>query len=67
MQLYETRIIRGNTKLDNVLNDMNNNTWIISFGRGYTRGFVDREKGGTIEGDLQGLVEIARDVFSGRV
>jgi len=67
MWLYEPRIIWGNTKLDHVLIDMNNNKWIVSFGTGYTRGFVDREKSGTIEGDLQGLEEIAEYVFSGRV
>jgi hypothetical protein len=54
----------GDAKPDNVLIDKNNDhAWIIDFGGGYTRGFVGREKAGTIERDLQGLEKIVEYVF----
>lgn len=65
-QLHKARIVWGDAKPDNILIDKNNDAWIIDFGGGYTRGFVEREKAGTIEGDLQGLKNITEYVFRER-
>jgi len=66
-QLHKAGIVWGDSKPDNVLIDKDDDAWIIDFGGGYTRGFVEREKAGTIEGDLQGLGKIVEYVFSERV
>ena len=65
-QLHKVGIVWGDAKPDNVLIDKNDDAWIIDFGGGYTRGFVERGKAGTIEGDLQGLEKIIEYVFSER-
>jgi tRNA A-37 threonylcarbamoyl transferase component Bud32 len=65
-QLHKAGIIWSDAKPDNVLIDKNDDAWIIDFGGGYTRGFVEREKAGTIEGDLQGLEKTVEYVFSER-
>ena len=65
-QLHKAGIVWGDAKPDNILIDKNDDAWIIDFGGGYTRGFVEREKAGTIEGDLQGLEKIVEYVFSER-
>ncbi|KAH6693336.1 hypothetical protein BKA61DRAFT_624523 [Leptodontidium sp. MPI-SDFR-AT-0119] len=65
-QLHEAGIVWGDAKPDNILIDKNEDAWIIDFGGGYTRGFVEREKAGTIDGDLQGLEKIVEYVFRER-
>lgn len=65
-QLHKAGIVWSDAKTDNVLIDKNDDAWIIDFGGGYTRGFVEREKAGTVEGDLQGLEKIVEYVFSER-
>jgi len=62
--LHKAGIVWGDAKTDNILIDKNGEAWIIDFGGGYTRGFVEREKAGTIEGDLQGLEMIVKYVPS---
>lgn len=57
-ELHEEGVVWGDAKLDNVLLDKDDTPWIVDFGGGYTPGWVDREKGGTMEGDLQGLMRI---------
>jgi len=53
----------GDAKPENVLIDGSDDVWIIDFGGGYTQGFVEKEKAGTAEGDLQGLDNIMKYVF----
>lgn len=65
-QMHKAAIVWGDAKPDNILIDKNEDAWIIDFGGGYTGGFVEREKAGTIEGDLQGLEKIVDYVFRER-
>lgn len=45
----------GDAKADNVLIDKNSNAWVVDFEGGYTEGWVDKDKAGAKERDLQGL------------
>jgi tRNA A-37 threonylcarbamoyl transferase component Bud32 len=65
-QLHNAGLVWGDAKPDNILIDKNGDAWVIDFGGGYTRGYVEREKAGTVEGDLQGLEKIIEYVFSER-
>ncbi|KAI1752088.1 hypothetical protein F4782DRAFT_501924 [Xylaria castorea] len=56
--LHECGIIWGDVKAQNVLIDKEDNAWIIDFGGSYTTGWVDEDKAGTLEGDMQGLEKI---------
>ncbi|KAE9380834.1 hypothetical protein N431DRAFT_433066 [Stipitochalara longipes BDJ] len=66
MALHKAGVVWGDVKASNVLIDKDNNAWIIDFGGGYTEGWVDREKAGTIEGDLQGLANIMDFISKGK-
>ncbi|KMU79495.1 hypothetical protein CISG_01913 [Coccidioides immitis RMSCC 3703] len=57
-RLHLAGVIWGDVKPANVLVDTNDDIWIIDFGGGYTRGWVEREIAGTVEGDKQGLQKI---------
>jgi len=61
--LHQQGITWGDAKADNVLIDKNGNAWVIDFGGGYTPGWVDKEKSGTLEGDMQGLAKILSDIL----
>lgn len=63
-QLHEGGVVWGDAKADNVLIDKKNDAWLIDFGGGYTEGWVDKEKTGTKEGDLQGVERIVEYLFS---
>jgi serine/threonine protein kinase len=56
--LHGSGIVWGDAKAENVLIDGDNNAWITDFGGSYTEGWVDMEKAGTVEVDLQGLAKI---------
>lgn len=58
-ELHARQITWGDAKPDNVLIDVHDNAYLIDFGGGYTRRWVDKELVNTIEGDLQGLGRIA--------
>ncbi|KAK4099631.1 hypothetical protein N658DRAFT_498114 [Parathielavia hyrcaniae] len=58
-QLHSAGLVWGDAKAENVMIDKNNDAWLIDFGGGYTEGWVDEDKIGTIEGDLQGVAKIA--------
>jgi hypothetical protein len=56
----------GDAKAANVLVDTYMDAWIIDFRGGFTEGWVQREKAGTVEGDTQGLAKIVDYIFSKR-
>ncbi|KAF4432381.1 Serine threonine kinase [Fusarium acutatum] len=56
--LHKKGIVWGDAKAENVLIDQKNDAWVIDFGGGYTVGWVDEDKAGTLEGDRQGLAKI---------
>ncbi|KJZ68497.1 hypothetical protein HIM_12116 [Hirsutella minnesotensis 3608] len=62
--LHEVGIVWGDAKPDNVIIDRQGDAWIIDFGGGHTRGWVDENKAGTIEGDLQGMRKILQFLSS---
>ena len=57
-RLHELGIFWGDAKAENVLIDRDDKAWIIDFGGSYTPGWVDKEKTGALEGDMQGLAKI---------
>ncbi|KJZ71834.1 hypothetical protein HIM_08762 [Hirsutella minnesotensis 3608] len=61
--LHQAGIIWGDAKPDNVIIDRQGDAWIIDFGGGHTTGWVDENKAGTVEGDLQGLGNILKFLF----
>lgn len=63
--LHKAGIVWGDIKAANILIDRNMDAWIIDFGGGFTEGWVEREKAGTVEGDMQGLVKIVDYIFGG--
>jgi hypothetical protein len=62
--LHDAGVVWGDAKAGNVLIDKNNDAWVIDFEGCYTRGWVDRKKAGTVEGDLQGLANIVQFIFN---
>ncbi|OBT67091.1 hypothetical protein VE03_04399 [Pseudogymnoascus sp. 23342-1-I1] len=62
--LHEAGIVWGDAKAANVLVDINMDAWIIDFGGGFTEGWVEREKAGTVGGDIQGLAKIVDYVLA---
>lgn len=56
--LHKAHIIWGNAKPANILIDTNGDTWIIGFGSGYTRGWVEKDHMETIQGDAEGISKI---------
>lgn len=57
-QLHDADLLWGDARADHVMIDRNNDAWLIGFGGGYTEGWVDKDKAGTKEGDLQGVAKI---------
>lgn len=64
--LHQAGTVWVDAKTDNILIDMDDNAWLIDFGGGYTEGWVDADKAGTVEGDLQGLENIVKAIFEER-
>ncbi|TRX96365.1 hypothetical protein FHL15_002637 [Xylaria flabelliformis] len=62
-ELHRVGVIWGDAKAGNVIIDNENNVVITDFEGGYTNGWVDAEKAGTVEGDLQGLQNIMAFLF----
>ncbi|KAK4161743.1 hypothetical protein QBC43DRAFT_323178 [Cladorrhinum sp. PSN259] len=57
-QFHDAGLVWGDAKAENVMIDRNDDAWLIDLGGGYTEGWVDKDKAGTKEGDLQGLDRI---------
>ncbi|KAL5597825.1 hypothetical protein FOBRF1_011618 [Fusarium oxysporum] len=64
-ELHKVGGVWGDAKPENILIDKDDNAWITDFEGGYTHGWVDPDKAGTVEGDLQGLQRINRFIFEG--
>ncbi|POR31068.1 Uncharacterized protein TPAR_08723 [Tolypocladium paradoxum] len=64
-ELHRIGSVWGDAKPENILIDKEDNAWITDFEGGYTHGWVDPDKAGTVEGDLQGLQRIIRFIFEG--
>lgn len=56
----------GDAKAANVLIDINDDAWIIDFGGGYTRGWVEKDHMETIPGDQEGLAKIKNFLYQGK-
>ncbi|KAK3933881.1 hypothetical protein QBC46DRAFT_401047 [Diplogelasinospora grovesii] len=65
--LHEHGIVWGDAKPDNIVINVHGDAWIIDFGGGHTRGWVDKAKYETIQGDLQGLENILEFISTGRI
>ncbi|KAI1291241.1 hypothetical protein F5Y03DRAFT_377292 [Xylaria venustula] len=57
-QLHQVGILWCDPKTDNVLIDDEGDAVVLDFGAGNTVGWVDADKYGTLEGDIQGLEKI---------
>ncbi|KAI0534186.1 hypothetical protein GGR58DRAFT_483607 [Xylaria digitata] len=57
-QLHELGILWRDIKTDNVLIGDEGDAIVLDFGAGNTVGWVDQDKYGTLEGDIQGLEKI---------
>lgn len=56
--LHQHGLIWGGGKPDSIIIDEQDNAWLIDFGGGYTRGWVDEDLAETKEGDEQALNRI---------
>lgn len=59
-ELHRIGILWFDIKTDNVLIDDNGDAVLLDFGRGNTMGWVDQDKYGTMEGEMQGLEKILK-------
>lgn len=62
-RLHSHDIVWGDAKAANVLIGVNGDAYLIDFGGGYTKGWVEKEMANSIDGDLQGLESIKRCLF----
>ncbi|KAJ4317194.1 hypothetical protein N0V84_007498 [Fusarium piperis] len=62
--LHELGVVWGDVKPDNVLIDNDNNAVVIDLEGGTTRGWVDHDVGGTLEGDMQGMERMMDFIFN---
>ncbi|KAJ5614160.1 hypothetical protein N7528_007814 [Penicillium herquei] len=61
--LHACGAVWGDAKPDNILIDAHYDAYLIDFGGGYTRGWVDKESANTAVGDIQGLQRIREFLF----
>lgn len=61
--LHSRNIVWGDAKTANVLIDeVTDDAWVVDFGGGNTKGWIDRELHGSIEGDQQALRRIKEEL-----
>ncbi|KFZ05902.1 hypothetical protein V501_07915 [Pseudogymnoascus sp. VKM F-4519 (FW-2642)] len=61
--LHSQNIIWGDAKTANVLIDeVTDDAWVVDFGGGNTKGWIDRELHGSVEGDQQALRRIKKEL-----
>jgi len=63
-KLHDLDVVWGDVKSENVLIDKDGNAVIIDLEGGFTRGWVDSDKSGKLEGDLQGLERMTNFIFN---
>ena len=63
-KLHDLDVVWGDVKSENVLIDKDGNAVIIDLEGGSTRGWVDSDKSGKLEGDLQGLERMTDFIFN---
>lgn len=56
--LHQNGLIWGDGKPSNIIIDDKDDAWLIDFGGGYTRGWIDEERAETRQGDEQALQKI---------
>ena len=65
-QLHGAGLVWGDAHDANVMIDRNEDAWLMGLGGcAYTHGWVDKDKAGTKEGDLQGVAEIVGQLLAG--
>ncbi|KAF2802822.1 uncharacterized protein BDZ99DRAFT_401001 [Mytilinidion resinicola] len=62
--LHALDVVWGDVKADNVVIDKSGNAIVIDFEGGATKGWVDKDKMETKEGDLQGLERLMDYIFN---
>ncbi|KAI1029410.1 hypothetical protein LB504_010697 [Fusarium proliferatum] len=62
--LHQNGLVWGDAKPSNIIIDEQDNAWLIDFGGGYTRGWIDKELAETRQGDEQALEKIT-ELLSG--
>lgn len=63
-KFHKAGIVWGDVKAANVLIDPDSNAWVVDFGGGYTRGWVDEAVAGTVKGDEMGMANMRTFLFS---
>jgi hypothetical protein len=58
--LHESGLVWGDGKPGNIIIDERDDAWLIDFGGGFTKGWVDEELAETTEGDEQALARIIK-------
>lgn len=65
-QLHALDIVWGDAKTSNILLDKNDDLWVVDFGGGVTKDWMDKELVGTKAGDLQAMKRILEEISGKR-
>ncbi|KAF4453460.1 kinase-like domain [Fusarium albosuccineum] len=64
--LHRAGAVWGNASVVSIVIDKNENAWVADFRGGYLVGWIDKDKAGTVEGDMQGLKRTLREILETR-